>query len=217
MKANPSGEFKLGADLNAANVPTPNKEYVPGTFKGKLSSVDGQRYSIHNMSRQLFGGIEGGSVKDVNLANVDINMPWIDNISALARTVKNATVENIKVTGSILGRDGIAGIINKGDTGAQLTNVAFIGNLTGVGNRGWDFGGIAGELWKGNIDKAYVEANMVANKARIGGLVARTDNSGDPNGIGKYGAVRNAVTKGTIKVKDPVETGGFISKNWAWG
>ena len=217
MKANPSGEFKIGADLNAANVPTPNKEYVPGTFKGKLSSVDGQRYSIHNMSRQLFGGIEGGSVKDVNLANVDINMPWIDNISALARTVKNATVENIKVTGSILGRDGIAGIINKGDTGAQLTNVAFIGNLTGVGNRGWDFGGIAGELWKGNIDKAYVEANMVANKARIGGLVARTDNSGDPNGIGKYGAVRNAVTKGTIKVKDPVETGGFISKNWAWG
>ena len=217
MKANPSGEFKLGADLNAANVPTPNKEYVPGTFKGKLSSVEGQRYSIHNMTRQLFGGIEGGSVKDVNLANVDINMPWIDNISALARTVKNATVENIKVTGSILGRDGIAGIINKGDTGAQLTNVAFIGNLTGVGNRGWDFGGIAGELWKGNIDKAYVDANMVANKARIGGLVARTDNSGDPNGIGKYGAVRNAVTKGTIKVKDPVETGGFISKNWAWG
>ena len=217
MKANPSGEFKLGADLNAANVPTPNKEYVPGTFKGKLSSVDGQRYSIHNMSRQLFGGIEGGSVKDINLANVDINMPWIDNISALARTVKNATVENIKVTGSITGRDGIAGIINKGDTGAQLTNVAFIGNLTGVGNRGWDFGGIAGELWKGNIDKAYVDANMVANKARIGGLVARTDNSGDPNGIGKYGAVRNAVTKGIIKVKDPVETGGFISKNWAWG
>jgi len=217
MKANPTGEFKLGADLNAANVQTPNKEYVPGTFKGKLSSVDGQRYSIHNMTRQLFGGIEGGSVKDINLANVDINMPWIDNISALARTVKNATVENIKVTGSITGRDGIAGIINKGDTGAQLTNVAFIGNLTGVGNRGWDFGGIAGELWKGNIDKAYVEANMVANKARIGGLVARTDNSGDPNGIGKYGAVRNAVTKGTIKVKDPVEAGGFISKNWAWG
>ena len=217
MQANPTGEFKLGADLNAANVPTPNKEYVPGTFKGKLSSVDGQHYSIHNMARQLFGGIEGGSVKDINLANVDINMPWADNISALARTVKNATVENIKVTGSITGRDGIAGIINKGDTGAQLTNVAFIGNLTGVGNRGWDFGGIAGELWKGNIDKAYVDANMVANKARIGGLVARTDNGSDPNGIGKYGAVRNAVTKGTIDVKEPVETGGFISKNWAWG
>ena len=217
MKANPSGTFKLGADLNAANVPTPNKEYVPGKFSGHLTSVEGNQYSIHNMARQLFGNIEGGSVKNINLANVNINMPWINDISALAKTVKNATVENVKVTGNILGSDGIAGIINKGDTGAQLTNVAFIGNLTGVGNRGWDFAGIAGELWKGNIDKAYVDANMVANKARIGGLVARTDNGSDPNGIGKYGAVRNAVTKGIINVKEPVETGGFISKNWAWG
>ena len=217
MKANPSGEFKLGADLNAANVPTPNKEYVPGTFKGKLSSVDGQRYSIHNMSRQLFGGIEGGSVKDVNLANVDINMPWIDHISALARTVKNATVENIKVTGSITGRDGIAGLVNKLDNGGQLTNVAYIGKLTGVGDRGWDFAGMVGEIWKGNVDKGYVEADIVANKARIGGFVARSDNGSDPNGIGKYGSVRNAVTKGTIKVNTPVEVGGFLSKNWAWG
>nr|WP_191994534.1 ZmpA/ZmpB/ZmpC family metallo-endopeptidase [Streptococcus sp. 3874] len=217
MKANPSGEFKLGADLNAANVPTPNKEYVPGIFKGKLSSVDGQRYSIHNMSRQLFDNIEGGSVKDVNLANVDINMPWIDNISALARTVKNATVENIKVTGSITGRDGIAGLVNKLDNGGQLTNVAYIGKLTGVGDRGWDFAGMVGEIWKGNVDKGYVEADIVANKARIGGFVARSNNSGDPNGIGKYGSVRNAVTKGTIKVNTPVEVGGFLSKNWAWG
>ncbi len=217
MKANPTGEFKLGADLNAANVPTPNKEYVPGTFKGKLSSVEGQRYSIHNMTRQLFGGIEGGSVKNVNLANVDINMPWIDNISALARTVKNATVENIKVTGSITGRDGIAGLVNKLDVGGQLTNVAYIGKLTGVGDRGWDFGGMVGEIWKGNVDKGYVDADIVANKARIGGFVARSDNGSDPNGIGKYGSVRNAVTKGTIKVNTPVEVGGFLSKNWAWG
>ena len=217
MKANPTGEFKLGADLNATNVPTPNKEYVPGTFKGKLSSVDGQRYSIHNMTRQLFGGIEGGSVKDINLANVDINMPWADNISALARTVKNATVENIKVTGSITGRDGIAGLVNKLDNGGQLTNVAYIGKLTGVGDRGWDFAGMVGEIWKGNVDKGYVEADIVANKARIGGFVARSDNGSDPNGIGKYGSVRNAVTKGNIKVKTPVEVGGFLSKNWAWG
>ena len=217
MKANPTGEFKLGADLNAANVPTPNKEYVPGTFKGKLSSVDGQHYSIHNMTRQLFGGIEGGSVKDINLANVDINMPWVDNISALARTVKNATVENIKVTGSITGRDGIAGLVNKLDNGGQLTNVAYIGKLTGVGDRGWDFGGMVGEIWKGNVDKGYVDADIVANKARIGGFVARSDNGSDPNGIGKYGSVRNAVTKGNIKVKTPVEVGGFLSKNWAWG
>ena len=217
MKANPSGTFKLGADLNAANVPTPNKEYVPGTFKGHLTSVDGQHYSIHNMARQLFGIVEGGSVKNLNLANVNINMPWIENISALARSVKNATVENIKVTGSILGKDGISGITNKVDIGGQLTNVAFIGKLTGVGDRPWGMAGIAGEVWKGNIKKAYVDADIVANKARAGGLVAVTDNGSDPNGIDKYASVRNAVTKGTIDIKNPVEVGGFISKNWTWG
>ncbi|WP_261046138.1 ZmpA/ZmpB/ZmpC family metallo-endopeptidase [Streptococcus mitis] len=217
MIANPSGTFKLGADLNAANVPTPNKQYVPGKFSGTLTSVDGKQYTIHNMARQLFDNVEGGTVKNINLGNVNINMPWIENISALSRVIKNATVENVKVTGSILGKDGIAGIVNKGDTGGLLKNVAFIGKLTGVGNKGWDLGGIAGELWRGNIKHAYVDADIVADRARVGGLVARTDNGSDPNGIDKYASVRNAVTKGTIDVKNPVEVGGFISKNWTWG
>ena len=217
MKANPSGTFKLGADLNAANVPTPNKQYVPGKFSGTLTSVDGKQYTIHNMARQLFDNVEGGTVKNINLGNVNINMPWIENISALSRVIKNATVENVKVTGSILGKDGIAGIVNKGDTGGFLKNVAFIGKLTGVGDKGWDLGGIAGELWRGNIKHAYVDADIVADRARVGGLVARTDNGSDPNGIDKYASVRNAVTKGTIDVKNPVDVGGFISKNWTWG
>ena len=217
MKANPSGTFKLGADLNAANIPTPSKQYVPGKFSGTLTSVDGKHYTIHNMARQLFDNVEGGTVKNINLGNVNINMPWIDNISALSRTLKNGTVENVKVTGSILGKDAIAGIVNKGDVGGLLKNVAFIGKLTGVGNRPWDIGGIAGELWRGNIKHAYVDADITADKARVGGLVARTDNGSDPNGIDKYASVRNAVTKGTINVKNPVDVGGFISKNWTWG
>ena len=217
MKANPSGTFKLGADLNATNVPTPNKQYVPGKFSGTLTSVAGKQYTIHNMARQLFDNLEGGTVKNINLGNVNINMPWIENISALSRVAKNAIVENVKVTGNILGKDGIAGIVNKVDVGGLLQNVAFVGNLTGVGDKGWDMGGISGEVWKGNIKKAYVDANIVANKARIGGLVARTDNGYDANGVNKYAFTSQSVVKGTIKVKTPVEVGGFISKNYPWG
>ncbi|WP_434349917.1 ZmpA/ZmpB/ZmpC family metallo-endopeptidase [Streptococcus sp. KHUD_014] len=217
MQANPSGTFKLGADLNAANVPTPNKEYVTGKFSGHLTSVDGKQYSIHNMARQLFNNLEGGSVKNVNLANVNINMPWIENISALARVVKNATVENLKVTGSILGKDGVAGIVNKVDVGGLLTNVAFIGKITGIGDKGWDMGGIAGEVWKGNIKKAYVDADIVGNKARVGGLVSRTDNGYDPNGVNTNAFTSESIVKGTIKVKNPIEVGGYISKNYPWG
>ena len=217
MQANPSGTFKLGADLNAANVPTPSKQYVPGKFSGTLTSVDGKHYTIHNMARQLFDNVEGGTINNINLGNVNINMPWIENISALSRVAKNATVENVKVTGSILGKDGIAGIVNKVDVGGLLQNVAFVGKLTGVGDKGWDMGGISGEVWKGNIKKAYVDADIVANKARIGGLVARTDNGYDGNGVNKYAFTSQSVVKGTIKVKTPVEVGGFISKNYPWG
>ena len=218
MQANKNGTFKLGADLNAANVPTPNKQYVTGVFNGNLTSVDGNRYTIHNMARPLFDRIENGSVKDFNLGNVNINMPWAENIAPLARTLKNTTVENVKVTGNIVAKNDIAGVVNKLDgPGAKLTNVAFIGNIDGVGDRGWNVAGIVGEVWKGHVNKAYVDANITANKARVAGVASTVDNGSDPNGIGKYGTVRNSVAKGTIKVKTPVEVGGFISKNWAWG
>ena len=218
MQANPTGEFKLGADLNAANVPTPSKSYVTATFKGTLSSNGDNRFTIHNTARPLFANIEGGKIHDINLANVNINMPWAENIAPLARTLKNTTVENVKVTGNIVAKNDIAGVVNKLDgPGAKLTNVAFIGNIAGVGDRGWNVAGIVGEVWKGHINKAYVDANITANKARVAGVASTVDNGSDPNGIGKYGTVRNSVAKGTIKVTTPVEVGGFISKNWAWG
>ena len=217
MNVNKNGTFKIGADLNATNVPTPNKQYVPGTFKGHLSSVDGKQYTIHNIARPLFDRVENGSVKNINLGNVDINMPWADGIAPVANMVKNATVEDVKVTGNVVANNNIAGIVNKIDSGGQLTNVAFIGKLTGVGDKGQYMAGIAGEIWRGNVAKAYVEADIVANRARIGGLVAKTDNGNDSMGIGKYGSIRKSVTKGTIKTKVLFETGGFINSNLPFG
>ena len=217
MNVNKNGTFKIGADLNATNVPTPNKQYVPGTFKGHLSSVDGKQYTIHNIARPLFDRVENGSVKNINLGNVDINMPWADGIAPVANMVKNATVEDVKVTGNVVANNNIAGIVNKIDSGGQLTNVAFIGKLTGIGDKGQYLAGIAGEIWRGNVAKAYVEADIVANRARIGGLVAKTDNGNDSMGIGKYGSIRKSVTKGTIKTKVLFETGGFINSNLPFG
>ncbi|MCM3309119.1 G5 domain-containing protein [Streptococcus oralis] len=218
MQANRKGTFKLGADLNAANVPTPNKQYVPGVFNGHLTSVDGKQYTIHNIARPLFERIENASVKNINLGNVNINMPWAENIAPVARIVKNAVIENVKVTGHIIAKNDLAGVVNKLDgEGAKVNNVAFIGKIDGVGDKGWNLAGIVGEIWKGHANKTYVEADITATKARAAGLASTVDNSSDPNGIGKYGTVRNSVAKGTIKVKSPVDVGGFISKNWVWG
>ncbi|MGO6525910.1 ZmpA/ZmpB/ZmpC family metallo-endopeptidase-related protein, partial [Streptococcus pneumoniae] len=95
MQKNPTGTFKLGADLNAANTPTPSKSYVTGEFKGKLSSVDGQHYTIHNTARPLFNNIVGGTVKNINLNNVNIDMPWADQIASVANVIKGGSlIEN---------------------------------------------------------------------------------------------------------------------------
>ena len=217
MNADKNGTFKIGADLNATNVPTPFKQYVPGTFKGHLSSVDGKQYTIHNIARPLFDRIENGSVKNINLGNVDINMPWADGIAPVANMVKNATVEDIKVTGSVIANNNIAGIVNKLDRGANMRNVAFIGKLHAGGDKGQNLAGIVGEIWKGNLDKAFVNATITGKRAKAAGIVSVSSNGMDNYTVGREGSVRHSVAKGTIDIENPVDVGGFISTNWVLG
>ncbi|MDS8048719.1 ZmpA/ZmpB/ZmpC family metallo-endopeptidase [Streptococcus pneumoniae] len=215
---NPNGTFKLGADLNATNVPTPYKEYVPKVFRGHLSSVEGEQYSIHNIARQLFSSIEGGSVKNINLANVDINMPWINDISPLARVVKNATVQDVKVTGSILGKDGVAGVVNKVDNAGILTNIAFIGKIEAIGSSSnHNLAGLAGEVHRGRINQTYVNATIIGNRARTGGLVGFLRHDLNPADVTSWSYIKNSVAKGTIDVPNGTENGGLISKDYPWG
>ena len=218
MQANPTGEFKLGADLNAANVPTPSKSYVTAPFKGKLLSDGDNRFTIHNTGRPLFANVEGGSIHDINLANVDINMPWANQIAAVANVIKGgATIENVKVTGNVLGKDWVSGFIDKIDGQGTLRNVAFIGNVTSVGSAGQYLTGIVGENWKGLVEKAYVDANITGKKAKAAGVVYSSQNGGNNMGVGKEGAVKKSVAKGTINVEEPVKIGGFIGSNHMLG
>ncbi|MBU5899239.1 hypothetical protein JVW24_19145, partial [Vibrio cholerae O1] len=97
MQANPMGEFKLGADLNAVNVKPAGKAYVMAKFRGTLSSVENHQYTIHNLERPLFNEAEGATLKNFNLGNVNINMPWADKVAPIGNMFKKSTLENIKV------------------------------------------------------------------------------------------------------------------------
>ena len=216
MQANPNGEFKLGADLTAANVPTPSKSYVTAVFKGKLSSVDGQHYSIHNITRPLFARVENAHIHDINLANVDINMPWANKTAPLGEMFKKSTIENIKVTGNVVGNNDATGMVNKLDE-SNMRNVAFIGNITSVGNAGWWSGGLVSESWRSNTDNSYIDAYIKGNKAKVGGLVAKLNHGDNPRDVSAWGRLKNSVAKGTIDVKEPLETGGLLHSNWSWG
>ena len=216
MQANPMGEFKLGADLNAVNVPTPNKQYVTNIFKGKLYSEGDKRYTIHNLARPLFNRVENAHIHDINFGNVNINMPWANKTAPLGDMFKKSTIENIKVTGNVVGNNDVTGMVNKLDE-SNMRNVAFIGNITSVGNAGWWSGGLVSESWRSNTDNSYIDAYIKGNKAKVGGLVAKLNHGDNPMDVSAWGRLKNSVAKGTIDVKEPLETGGLLHSNWSWG
>ena len=216
MQANPTGEFKLGADLNAVNVPTPSKQYVTNIFKGKLYSEGDKRYTIHNLARPLFNRVENAHIHDINFGNVNINMPWADKTAPLGDMFKKSTIENIKVTGNVVGNNDVTGMVNKLDE-SNMRNVAFIGNITSVGNKGWWSGGLVSESWRSNTDNSYIDAYIKGNKAKVGGLVAKLNHGDNPMDVSAWGRLKNSVAKGTIDVKEPLETGGLLHSNWSWG
>ena len=218
MQKDPTGTFKLGSNINAANVKPAGKSYVTNAFKGTLTSTDGNKFTISNMNRPLFGDIVGGTVKDLLLENVNIDMPGTDRIAPLANVIKNnATVENIKVTGNVVGNNDVSGVINKIDGSGKLSNVAFIGKVHAAGNRGGYLTGIVGENWKGIVEKAYVDAEITGNKAKAAGIVYSSQNGGNNSTLGKEGTLRNSVAKGSIELKEAVMSGGLLGTNWALG
>ena len=218
MQANPTGTFKLGSSMNASNVQPAGKSYVTNAFKGTLESTEGNKFAIHNITRPLFGNIEGGTVKNLLLENVNIDMPGFDRVAPIANVIKNnATVENVKVTGNVIGGNDVAGIINKIDGSGKVSNVAFIGKIHAAGNKGWYLAGVLGENWKGIVEKAYVDAEITGNKAKAAGLVYSSQNGGDNNTLGREGVLRNSVAKGSIELKEAVQSGGLLGTNWALG
>ena len=216
MQANPTGEFKLGADLNAANVKPNGKSYVTNTFKGKLLSNDGGRFTIHNLARPLFGRVENAHVHDINLGNVDINLPGENKVAPLGDMFKNSNIENIKVTGNVVGNNDVTGMVNKLDE-SNMRNVAFIGKINSLGDKSWWSGGLVSESWRSNTDSIYFDGDIVGNNSKFGGLVAKVNHGGNPNDFKQRGRLTNSFVKGTMTLKNHGQSGGLIHENYDWG
>ena len=216
MQANPTGEFKLGADLNAANVKPNGKSYVTNTFKGKLLSNDGGRFTIHNLARPLFGRVENAHVHDINLGNVDINLPGENKVAPLGDMFKNSNIENIKVTGNVVGNNDVTGMVNKLDE-SNMRNVAFIGKINSLGDKSWWSGGLVSESWRSNTDSVYFDGDIVGNNSKFGGLVAKVNHGGNPNDFKQRGRLTNSFVKGTMTLKNHGQSGGLIHENYDWG
>ena len=217
IQNNPEGEYKIGQSLNATNIKPNGKSYITKKFKGTLTSTDGNRFAIHNLSSPLFDVIENSTIKDLIFSNVNINKPNTDQIATLAKDATNTTIENVKITGSIIGGNDVAGVVNNLNNGSKMKNVSVIGKLHTEGKKGWSISGLVNNQRKANIERVYTDVEITGEKARGSALVSTLDRGMDPMDVRANGHIKKAVAKGSINLKNNVETGGVITKNWPYG
>ena len=217
IQDNPEGDYKIGQSLNATNIKSNGKSYITKKFKGTLTSTEGNKFAIHNLSSPLFDVIENATIKDLIFSNVNINKPNTEQIATLGKDAINTTIENIKITGSIVGSNDVAGVVNNLKDRSRMKNVAVIGKLHTEGKKGWSISGLVNNQNKANIEKVYTDVEITGEKARGSALVSTLDRGADPMDVRANGHIKKAVAKGSINLKNNVDTGGVISKNWPYG
>ena len=217
IQDNPEGDYKIGQSLNATNIKPNGKSYITKKFKGTLSSTEGNKFAIHNLSNPLFDVIENATIKDLIFSNVNINKPNTEQIATLGKDAINTTIENIKITGSIVGSNDVAGVVNNLKDRSRMKNVAVIGKLHTEGKKGWSISGLVNNQNKANIERVYTDVEITGEKARGSALVSTLDRGADPMDVRANGHIKKAVAKGSINLKNNVDTGGVISKNWPYG
>ena len=217
IQANPSGEFRLGQSMSARHVVPNGKSYITTEFTGKLLSDGDKRYAIYDLEHPLFNVINGGTIKNINFENVDINRPGQNQIATLGFNLKNkGLIEDVKVTGSVTGNNDVAGIVNKIDEDGKVENVAFIGKIDSVGNNS-TVGGIAGSNYMGFVNRAYVDATITAQNANASMLVPFVTYMLNSWKSGTKAKVTNSVAKGVLDVKNTRNVGGIVAKTWPYG
>ena len=217
IQANPSGEFRLGQSMSARHVVPNGKSYITTEFTGKLLSDGDKRFAIYDLEHPLFNVINGGTIKNINFENVDINRPDQNQIATLGFNLKNkGLIEDIKVTGSVTGNNDVAGIVNKIDEDGKIENVAFVGKINSVGNNS-TVGGIAGSNYMGFVNRAYVDATITAQNANASMLVPFVTYMLNSWKSGTKAKVTNSVAKGVLDVKNTRNVGGIVAKTWPYG
>ena len=217
IQANPSGEFRLGQSMSARHVVPNGKSYITTEFTGKLLSDGDKRYAIYDLEHPLFNVINGGTIKNINFENVDINRPDQNQIATLGFNLKNkGLIEDVKVAGSVTGNNDVAGIVNKIDEDGKIENVAFVGKINSVGNNS-TVGGIAGSNYMGFVNRAYVDATITAQNANASMLVPFVTYMLNSWKSGTKAKVTNSVAKGVLDVKNTRNVGGIVAKTWPYG
>ncbi|HEL2576046.1 TPA: G5 domain-containing protein [Streptococcus suis] len=215
MKANPSGTFKLGANLDASEVPVGDIASYVTNFSGTLSGTnDGYFFSINNLKAPLFYNFSG-TIENLDLKNINLNTTTSNPLASLAINANNAKVTNVAVEGSIRGPQNVSGLIQSA-TNTTIKDVSFKGSLETTGTGATLMGGILGNGTMASVGNAKVDATITlpgTENQVAGGIVGRTMLVYDVPG-----SVYNAYATGSIVTTESAAiVGGIAGANQVTG
>lgn len=200
MKANPKGNFKLGAHLDASEVPVGDiPSYVTG-FSGTLDGVnDGYAFSISNLKAPLFFNLNG-KVQNLDIKNASLNTTSKNPLATIAINANNATITNVAVEASLKGPQNVSGLVHSA-TNSTIKDVSFKGSIEVTGTAASLTGGILGNGTMASVGNAKVDATITlpgTENQVAGGIVGRTMLVYDvPGSVYNSYATGSIVTTGT--------------------
>lgn len=232
IRENLSGNYKLMSNIDLSKVTKDDKNvgklgWIPfgygtdGKWQGSFSGIfDGNGHSISGLTMKgntdgskngetpytstgLFGRVEGGTLKNVNINDADITVSNAATgccihtgilagfVDSDEETGANASVENVSVSGKVifsspkqtveenLAVGGIIGYAGKADI-TNCTNNAFVGYESKeqempVNPTSRFLGGITGYLQRGNITSCVNKGNVVSYRCYYGNYNAGGD------------------------------------------
>lgn len=215
MKANSSGIFKLGAHLDASEVPVGDVASYVQNFSGTLDGVnDGYAFSINNLKAPLFYNL-GGKVQNLDIKNAHLQTSTTNPLATIAVNANNASVTNVAVEASIKGPQHVSGLIHSASN-TVIKDVSFKGSLETTGTGASLTGGILGNGMLSSVGNAKVDATITipGNVDQfVGGIVGRTMLAYDVPG-----SVYNAYATGSIVTTGTEATiGGIAGSNQVAG
>ncbi|HEM4030658.1 TPA: G5 domain-containing protein [Streptococcus suis] len=200
MKANPSGTFKLGAHLDASEVPVGDVASYVTNFSGTLDGLnDGYAFSISNLKAPLFFNL-GGKVQNLDIKNASLNTTSKNPLATIAINANGATITNVAVEASIKGPQNVSGLVHSA-TNSTIKDVSFKGSIEVTGTDASLTGGILGNGTMASVGNAKVDATITlpgTENQVAGGIVGRTMLVYDvPGSVYNAYATGSIVTTGT--------------------
>ncbi|MFN8015459.1 MAG: GLUG motif-containing protein [Acidimicrobiia bacterium] len=158
-----SGDYELNSTIDCTGVtltPIGNTgTNFTGTFNGKGNSITNFEITTSDptLGIGLFGASDG-TIKNLNIVDAIINAPNGESVGlAVGSNSSNGIIENVNVSGTVTGRDGIGGLV--GNSFGTVTNSSADVDVTA----NFYGGGLVGGQDGGTISDSYATGDVIDN------------------------------------------------------